>query len=117
MLSLPISYQLVIVININIDINYQNRLLSISIQYQLSEHPLINFNININFAIFAYQYFLINALSSSAGNPISLYYILQPLTVFGAIGVHLVSVTRLVVPDTDIVQGHPQGHSMEEQSV
>ena len=51
------------------------------------------------------------------GNPISLYYILQPLTVFGAIGVHLVSVTRLVVPDTDIVQGHPQGHSMEEQSV
>ena len=67
LLRLPISYQLVIVININIDINYLNRLLSISIQYQLSEHPLINFNININFAIFAYQYFLINALSSSDG--------------------------------------------------
>ena len=32
-------------------------------RYQLSEHSLINFNINI--AIFAYQYFLINALSSS----------------------------------------------------
>ena len=63
LLRLPISYQLVIVININIDINYQNRLTSISIGYQLSEHPLINFNINI--AIFAYQYFLINALSSS----------------------------------------------------
>ena len=66
LLRLPISYQLVIVININIDINYQNRLLSISIQYQLSENPLINFNINLNIAIFAYQYLLINALSSSA---------------------------------------------------
>ena len=32
----------------------------------LSEHSLINFNININIAIFTYQYFLINALSSSA---------------------------------------------------
>ena len=63
LLRLPISYQLVIVININVDINYQNRLLSISMRYQLSEHSLINFNINI--AIFAYQYFLINALSSS----------------------------------------------------
>ena len=65
LLRLPISYQLVIVININVDINYQNRLLSISMRYQLSEHSLINFNININIAIFAYQYFLINALSSS----------------------------------------------------
>ena len=61
LLRLPISYQLAIVININVDINYQNRLLSISIQYQSSEHSLIN----INIAIFAYQYFLINALSSS----------------------------------------------------
>ena len=65
LLRLPISYQLVIVININVDINYQNRLLSISMQYQLSEHFLINFNINFNIAIFAHQYFLINALSSS----------------------------------------------------
>ena len=66
LIRLPISYQLVNVININVDINYQNRLLSISMRYQLSEHSLINFNININIAIFAYQYFLINALSSSA---------------------------------------------------
>ena len=65
LLRLPISYQLVNVININVDINYQNRLLSISMRYQLSEHSLINFNININIAIFASQYFLINALSSS----------------------------------------------------
>ena len=52
LLRLPISYQLVIVINI--DINYQNRLLSISMRYQLWEHSLINFNINI--AIFPYQW-------------------------------------------------------------
>ena len=39
--------------------------LSISIQYQLFKAPLINFNININFAIFDYQYFLINALCTS----------------------------------------------------
>ena len=32
-------------------------------QYQLSENSIINININID--IFAYQYFLINALSSS----------------------------------------------------
>ena len=64
LLRLPISYQLVIVININVDIIYQSRLLSISMRYQLSEHSLINFNINI--AIFAYKYLLNNALSSSA---------------------------------------------------
>ena len=66
LLRLPISYQLVVVININVDINDQSRLLAISMRYQLSEHSLINFNINI--AIFAYQYFLINALSSSVAH-------------------------------------------------
>ena len=37
--------------------------LSISIQYQLFKSPPINFNINID--IFAYQYFLTNALCTS----------------------------------------------------